>query len=120
MTEVWREVDVNGDSVWECVGELASAIGYETFFEPQTVSPPPVFCEPQTPNHVADPDFGWPHPKGVEPDVDDPQVCRAHDEWWPCAAVRTGRPAWGEAKEYSAPRFPLVGGTCPLGHRVGA
>lgn len=77
---------------WDDIQAISASIGYETFFEPQMVTQPPVFCEPQTPNHVADPDFGWPHPKGIEPDVDDPEVCRVHDEWWPCAAVRAGRP----------------------------
>jgi hypothetical protein len=78
---------------WDDVQDIATSIGHEAFFEPRVITPPPVFCEPQTPNHVVDPDFGWPYPKGIEPDVDDPEVCRVHDdEWWPCAAVRAGRP----------------------------
>lgn len=79
-------------TVWDDAWEIADAAGYDMFFEPREITPPPVFCEPKRPNHLVDPDFGWPHPKGPEPDADDPMVCRVHDEWWPCSEVRSGRP----------------------------
>lgn len=76
-------------NAWEDIQDLAEAIGYETLFEPRMVTPPPVFCEPTWY------DSEWPPEESMPEHVfmaDEIRVCQVHDEYWPCSAVRAGRP----------------------------
>lgn len=74
---------------WDDIQDLAETTGRETFFETQVITPPPVFCEPTWY------DSEWPPEESMPEHVfmaDEIRVCRVHHEYWPCSAVRAGRP----------------------------